>query len=160
MDSKSLCNICLRKGDNIKCNECTFLSCEECITEWYKTFGCKFKCPQCKQVKTFNIDFDKFDEEENEEYDDMPALIPGLGLLVPIYNEHVLVSNLSAFALNSAVINSMLSENQLFAPDQFVDNYNNWPSDIRSQWNYTADTMEIDDILEIISYRIHKIEVD
>jgi len=166
------CNICVKHLDLIKCNKCTFLSCEECIVKWYDIPGSKYKCPQCKQVRTYDIEYDYKSEEsdgedDNETDDDMPELISvegsdGTEFMInsenaenAINTENMLISNFAAFALTSDIINSTLYNNQVFAADNFIENYNNWPVEVKNNWSYIEETMQIDDINEVIAYRIY-----
>ena len=58
-----MCNICLKSNENLKCSTCTFEACNKCICGWYKLTLEKevpYNCPQCKNIKTFDIDYTKF----------------------------------------------------------------------------------------------------
>ena len=60
------CNICFEQFSDIKCNECTFETCYLCLYKWYEK---SFKCPQCNQLRTFDINYDDF--ENDDEFDDI-----------------------------------------------------------------------------------------
>jgi hypothetical protein len=72
------CNTCLKENEVIKCSHCTYNSCENCTIQWYNhliTVGssAKYSCPQCKAIRSYEIDYDKVIEEtedtETEETD-------------------------------------------------------------------------------------------
>src|SRR6188768_1696553 len=58
------CNICFDNKFLIKCSVCVFKTCEDCIYTWAEK---SFLCPQCKEYKTYDIDYPMTD---NEGYDD------------------------------------------------------------------------------------------
>ena len=50
-----ICNICSDDKKTIKCNKCTFVSCNECIKKWYVV---NTTCPQCRNVLTFKFELE------------------------------------------------------------------------------------------------------
>jgi uncharacterized protein (UPF0216 family) len=140
------CNICLKCIDTIKCRDCTFNSCIECIERWAETSN---KCPQCKEKKTFNIDYEEEEEEESEyeedEEDNMPIYIELPSI------ETAIISDFSN--LDNEIIEQILSEDRrIFPPENFIQNYNNWPQSIRNKWEYRELTLEIENEEEVVGY--------
>ena len=72
MATASTCLICVRSKNVSKCRDCTFVSCTKCIINWFNTSR-GFKCPQCKKLKTYNIDYTQFPEfvTQEEVYEDV-----------------------------------------------------------------------------------------
>jgi hypothetical protein len=54
------------------------------------------------------------------------------------------------------IIHEYLIEGQLFAPENFEENYSKWPQEIKNRWEYEPVKMSIDDTEEIVGYTIHK----
>jgi len=50
-----ICNICSDDKKTIKCNKCTFVSCNECIKKWYVV---NTTCPQCRNILTFKFELE------------------------------------------------------------------------------------------------------
>jgi hypothetical protein len=154
-ESKCKCNICLKDMVVLKCSECTFLSCNDCIVEWYNSQkydrNNPFKCPQCKKSETFDINYDDLEEneEEDSDYEDMPLLVPFENLIIS-----------SFYNLSSNDISNILRDGQVFFPDNFVENYENWPEEIRHSWRHHPIRETIDDIEEIVAYVIEEIAED
>jgi len=61
-----MCNICYDKQTELKCDECTFECCYECILEWSER---SHYCPQCKQFETYGIEYFTSSSEEESIYD-------------------------------------------------------------------------------------------
>lgn len=57
-------------------------------------------------------------------------------------------------SLTADVLNEILHDGQIFAPESFEENFSKWPEVIKSKWTYIPITMEINDIIEIIGYSI------
>lgn len=142
------CDICLKNVETMKCAECTFNSCIECITTWYSTRHNRRKCPQCKRPKTFDIEVE--DNSDEEEYDDIPDLIAANDVYVP---NAIIISDFSNLSLN--IIEQIVEDGRMFPSENFVQNFNNWPDNIRTQWGYNSVTMNIDDNEETIAYSIY-----
>jgi len=138
MDSTQKCNICLKSEEIIKCNTCTFVSCEKCILRWFENTLCR--CPQCKNTKTYpGIDYSEWLDVEDEEED-------------IIHTDQVLISSFANLSVD--IINEFLHDGQVFASDNFIENYQQWPEVIRSKWSWHPITMDIDGQEEIIAYSI------
>ncbi len=145
------CDICLKTLETVKCNECTFNSCAECITTWYSSRNNKHKCPQCKRINTF--EHSDNEEEEDSEYteeSEEEVEFPVNNIYVP--NE-VIISDFSNLNIN--VIEQIIRNGRIFPSENFIQNFNNWPENIRDNWRYDPITMNIDDTEEIIAYSIH-----
>ena len=164
-DTIDRCLICLKTNNIIKCNDCTFLSCEQCIIKWYETSN--FACPQCKKSNTYTIDYSKVNVNDN---DDMPPLITteinniinqfnnlfndGQNDHTQNYTNQVLMSALGS--LTTDVITDILQDGQVFGSDEFEHNYQSWPEIIRNRWAYRPINMTIDDTEEIVGYVIRR----
>ncbi len=149
------CDICLKNVETVKCTECTFNSCVECITIWYSTRHNRQKCPQCKRTETFDIAVkdNSEDSEEEGEYesdDDTTQAIPD-AVYVP---DAVIISDFSNLSLN--LIEQIVEDGRIFPSENFVQNFNNWPNNIITQWGYNPVVMNIDDVEETIAYSIHR----
>lgn len=60
----SQCVLCVLEFDTLlKCKECSFECCGECIKDWYtkRSYG----CPQCRRLKTFDIIVDRNSDQWN-----------------------------------------------------------------------------------------------
>jgi hypothetical protein len=148
------CDICLKNVETMKCTECTFNSCIECMTTWYSTRHNRQKCPQCKRTETFDIEVedhsDDYENSEEEEYDDIPDLIVANAVYIP---NTIIISDFSNLGLD--VIEQIVEDGRMFPSENFVHNFNNWPDNIRTQWGYNPVTMNIDDNEETIAYSIY-----
>lgn len=60
---KITCNICMNQSSDIKCNECTFECCYNCIYEWIKT---SHKCPQCRQIRSYDVEYYNYDDDDDD----------------------------------------------------------------------------------------------
>ena len=63
---KLVCDICYSEQRETKCNECTFECCFECIYEWSTK---SHKCPQCGQIKTYDIEYEDTEVDEDSVYE-------------------------------------------------------------------------------------------
>lgn len=52
------------------------------------------------------------------------------------------------------VLNEILRDGQLFAPENFEDNFQKWPAVIRDMWTWIPVTMDIDDVQEVVGYTL------
>jgi hypothetical protein len=138
------CNICLKNLNILKCDKCTFLSCSDCIVKWYNSQD-ENKCPQCKKINTFNIDYTKIVREHN---------IEQFHVLLPLIE--MMISNLTSFGLGEE-INDSFNDGKIFYPDNFIENFNNWPENIKQRFTYHPITQMIDDVEEIVAYKIREI---
>jgi hypothetical protein len=148
------CDICLKNVETLKCTECTFNSCIECMTTWYSTRHNRQRCPQCKRSKTFDIEVEDNSENSDNDYgsdDDLPALIPINAVYVP---NTIIISDFSNLNLN--IIEQIVEDGRMFPSENFIQNFNNWPDNIRTQWGYNVVTMNIDDVEETIAYSIFR----
>jgi len=166
------CQICLKSDPKlIKCsgnkNNCQWLTCEVCIVQWFKTSK-RFACPTCKEVRTFEINYSQFPNYEQEEVQE----------IVPEFDDDIeddIVRRISDMIKNSDqtrnlhvnttvhsllnglpddIINVILQEGRVFPPDNFLDNYANWPKDIKDKWAYRTLTMLIDGTDEVVGFEI------
>lgn len=128
------CNICLKNKNTNSCNNCTFNSCKKCITNWYKTSN-KFKCPQCKNDRTFdNIKYDNIISRNEEELEEEQG-----------YEDYSL----------------LLQEGKQFTPEDFIQQvWEPLPQYIKQEWKYKPIKMIIDDNMEIVAYTVYKRETD
>jgi hypothetical protein len=117
------------------------------MTTWYSTRHNRQKCPQCKRTETFDIEVEDNSEEEE---DDIPDLIPINDVYVP---NAIIISDFSNLSLN--VIEQIVEDGRMFPSENFEQNFNNWPDNIRTQWGYNPVTMNIDDNEETIAYSIY-----
>ena len=54
------------------------------------------------------------------------------------------------------ILYEYLVNGQLFAPENFEENYSKWPKEIQDRWGYEPVKMSIDDQEEIVGYVIHR----
>lgn len=139
------CNVCLKQLDTLKCKKCTFLSCSECIIKWYNSQD-ENKCPQCKKIDTFDINYEEIKRENNVEQ---------FYIMLPLID--LMISNLSLFGLGEEIANSF-RDGQIFFPENFIENFNNWPESIKQRFRYHPIRQTIDDQDEIVGYRIEENE--
>lgn len=64
--TKTTCNICLDQPSELKCHECTYETCYNCIYEWSAR---SHNCPLCGRFETYDIDYPLLDSEEESIYD-------------------------------------------------------------------------------------------
>lgn len=148
LNELSKCNICLKNTEGIyKCNSCTFFSCERCIIEWFNSQTDNI-CPQCKRINTYGINYEQLNVKEHKIHDII--LIPTLDLLI---------SNFSLFGI-SEEIEDIVQDGQLFYYEHFVENFNNWPFELRQKYRYYPVKQTIDGVEETIAYRIEEIGID
>lgn len=138
------CDVCLKKSDVLKCNECTFLSCGGCMIKWYNSQD-ENKCPQCKKINTFSIDYTKIVRENAEQfYTALPLT-------------ELMISDLTLFGLGEEIGRSF-HDGQIFFPNNFVENFNNWPESIKQRFRYYPMTQRIDNFDEVVAYIIEEID--
>jgi hypothetical protein len=173
------CNICLKIKRTLKCSDCEFKSCEPCIIKWYENSD-DCPCPMCKKLKTYDIDYSKVQVRENLESDDLPIavineIINGIHsainfmninlsdslVFTPQIDRNVLTEQVRSNVLVSAIatlsmdiLRDVLNDGQVFAPDEFEENYRRWPEEIRNRWTYRPMHMRIDEEEEIVGYVI------
>ncbi len=63
---KTFCNICLSEPTKLKCSECTFECCYNCIYEWSEK---SHNCPQCGKFETYDIEYSMFIQENDDDDD-------------------------------------------------------------------------------------------
>jgi hypothetical protein len=199
-DVSNACGVCLKHLETIKCNECNFDSCEECIIEWFSKAK-TYSCPQCRSTKSYDIDYSKITYPLDEAFSKLSIAIQNLIInnsrerfvelvttifkdtnntdnniidnLLRIFNEEqeeiveeeqeeiveeeqeIIHPNFTDIPLD-IVVNEMLKDGQSFFPDIFLENFNNLPQFIQSQWNYEPLILCIDGIDEIVKYTIKK----
>ena len=88
---KKVCNICLNKSPDTKCNICKYECCFDCIYTWSKI---THKCPQCNKPQTYNIHYLDAEDMEDAEDDDLHVRIPVIRIrLLPIEPIHIPTSD-------------------------------------------------------------------
>jgi len=146
------CNICLKLKNSLKCNECSFYSCLECIGEWIMSCN-NHNCPYCKEIQSFPIKYSehKLTKSSNDILvEQLTESINNVSISsvisTPVMNSITKLSNINPFR-----------ENQIFSPEGFIDLYNNCSEEIKNKWSYQPIKMEIDNNYEIVGYTIIKI---
>ena len=56
--------------------------------------------------------------------------------------------------LTTDLINDILHEGRVFAPENFLENYDQWPEDVKNKWTFRPVTMFIDGEEEVVGYEI------
>ncbi len=118
------CGICLKEPDNpVKCSECTFTGCTNCISEWYRLTIQKSSenvvvcgCPQCREKNTFPVTISNTDQDDQ----DQEANWVDVGIV----------------------------EGDIISPQQ----YSILPTDFTNRWVFQPIQMKIDDIEELVGY--------
>ncbi len=138
------CNVCLKQLDTLKCKKCTFLSCSECIIKWYNSQD-ENKCPQCKSTNTFDINYNEIKRDHS---------IEQFYIILPLID--LMISNLSLFGLGEEITDSFFN-GQIFFPENFIENFNNWPESIKRRFRHHPIRQTINGEDEIVAYRIEEI---
>ena len=124
------CNICLKKIEIQKCTDCTFVGCNNCIINWFKTSN-KFNCPQCKKEQSYEIDYDSIEIREEVEEEEVQLQYQDYSLL--------------------------LQEGKQFTPEDFMEEiWNPLPQNIKNEWEYFPINMLIEGNIEAVAYKVHK----
>lgn len=64
---RTVCNICLESQTDIKCSQCSFECCYQCIYNWAER---SHNCPQCRKFETYDIEYSLLTSEEESVYEE------------------------------------------------------------------------------------------
>jgi len=66
------------------------------------------------------------------------------------YTNKTMHSALAGFPIET--LDEILQDGQVFAPDDFEENYLKWPEAIRNKWTYKPIVWEVNDIQEVVGF--------